>query len=83
MIVSVTKAHIKAGKRYDCEECPIALALYDATGDAYVAVTRDNLQVGPFKSYKAPRSVSRFVKRFDTNKKVKPFRFILSERLVT
>lgn len=82
MIIHVKSKHIKVGKKFDCQECPIALAIYDATGDAYVAVTYHDIKVGPFVKYKLPRSCKRFTKTFDSDnfdgrKKVKPFRFRL------
>ncbi len=78
MIVSVTKDHIKRGKRLDCQECPIALALLDATGENFVAVgTR--ISVGYFNRYVATRSCLRFIRKFDNGDKVKPFNFRLVE----
>jgi hypothetical protein len=81
MIVSVTKAHIKAGQQFDCQECPIALALLDATGASYVAVSTHELEVGFMgRQNKVPRSCYRFIRKFDRGEKVKPFNFRLVEK---
>lgn len=81
MIVEVKREHIKAGKQLDCQECPVALALYDATNAYYVAVGSTSqlncIEVGPFDRYRLTRSVERFVRSFDRGEPVKPFRFRL------
>jgi hypothetical protein len=82
MIIHVKSKHIKAGEKFDCQECPIALAIYDATGDSYVAVTYNDIKVGPVNKYKLPRSCKRFMETFDSEKldgrkRVKSFRFRL------
>ncbi len=80
MIVKVTKAHIKCGKRLDCQECPIALALLDATGALYVSVL-DHIEVGFMgTNYPLSRSCARFMRKFDRGQKVKPFNFRLVKK---
>lgn len=78
-IVDVRQCDIYNGAQYWCDSCPVALAL------ARAGVERPRVQcltifgiedeVG--WQYHMPRSVRRFVARFDSGKPVKPFRFVL------
>lgn len=71
--VQVMRRHIQKG-RPDCCYCPVALALNERTGRAWtVSFFKLSLNLEEFMA--TPRSVSRFIVRFDKNKPVKPFRF--------
>lgn len=82
-IIAVTRKHINKGDRGECTSCPVALALLDAFPEAKrVSVDQDDLVVtypnGSAKSYCVPRSVSRFINKFDNQGRVaQPFRFKL------
>lgn len=79
MIVKVTKQHILCGEQEDTAFCPVALALKD------IGAKFPEVDYGRMKdtetgvSFHCPRSVQRFVKRFDKKgkKAVKPFSFKL------
>lgn len=83
-IISVKKKHIKNGIRDEVDSCPVALALKDAgyteanvLGDAgWVRETYDSNRV----DVAFPRSVQRFVNKFDLKgkNKVRPFNFKLN-----
>ncbi len=74
MRIHVKTQHIEQGKRGWITQCPIALALRDATGKSYTVTgayisTRDG-------SYSIPsRKCRRFVIEFDAGRPVKPFYF--------
>jgi hypothetical protein len=72
--INVTQEHIDSGRPVP-EMCPVALALRDATGEGwrmgYVFMST-SIRIIP-----APRSVRRWVKRFDLRKPVRPFAFWL------
>ena len=71
----VTGKHIREGKPNILYACPIALSLNEATGCA-TSVGVEVVRIGG-DFYDLPRSVQRFIKRFDAGKPVKPFRFRL------
>lgn len=76
MIIKVTEDHIKNGLRCTTTCCPVALALQEISSNVsvgLVGIWLDSVR------YKVPRSVYRFIRRFDNNKTVKPFNFILKE----
>jgi hypothetical protein len=75
-IISVDQACIDVGVRGSCLNCPIAHALYDASGDVESKATLSFLKVDG-NYYHTPRSCLRFMNAFDRGKKVKPFRFKL------
>jgi len=85
MIVHVKKRHIKFGEPSCSSRCPVALAINVVDGfNKEVLVSpkdkdlRGGIKIGN-KHYHAPRSVERFVNRFDKGKPVKPFNFKLKE----
>lgn len=81
--ISVTKKHISKGKPESCARCPVALALKEqAFNNDYdtVDVGGESIWAKAGSAYsvrKLPRSVVRFINRFDQKKKVKPFNFML------
>jgi len=81
--IKVTKKHIKDGG--GCViNCPIALAAreigleLDVYGEQYASVWDSDTWKRTY--YDLPRSARRFIKRFDSDKKVKPFNFILIKK---
>ena len=78
-IISVKAKHIKMGNRGDSGSCPVALALKElGFNKAEVGDKAFDIFVTGFgHTFKAPRSVTRFVRNFDQHKKVKPFNFKL------
>lgn len=70
ILIEVTKNDIKNGITHDCEYCPVARALNNNN----ILTTFDQL----FLSKNCPRSVHRFVARFDSGKLVKPFKFYIN-----
>lgn len=77
-LVPVSGCHISDGTMSDSENCPVALALKFATGRKNVQVNEDHIVVGR-KEYLMPRSVKRFIAKFDNFQPVDSFRFILKE----
>lgn len=90
ILVSVTSKHIKLGRKlgkqimngqipgFYSQYCPVALALTDAgLGRFSVFGVRCSNSEG--NTFILPRSVSRFVSRFDDKKVVKPFRFYFTK----
>jgi hypothetical protein len=76
MLIEVTEKHIKKGRIFDADFCPIAFAIRDKGFDN-VAVFSNEVDLG-LKEYKPlPRSAQRFVQAFDNRKPVKPFNFKL------
>lgn len=88
VIVRVTKHDIRSGVRSDPDSCPVTRALR-RTGvikTPWVGSSMDkNWKTNSYKSLvldyeetiPAPRSVVRFVNRYDNRKPVKPFSFIV------
>lgn len=91
MKVDVTQDHIDNGVPLDCYQCPVASAVEDALGRR--AINQEWIRVGGeaiwlvthdaggrhATPYHIPRSVRRFIARFDAGKPVQPFTFILRE----
>ncbi len=78
MQITVTQEHINEGKRLDCEKCPIALALSEATGLSWSAgMMLMEASSTPPQVFPAPQSCIRFMGRFDEGigEAVKPFTF--------
>lgn len=66
--VSVTAAHIAAGKAGDCSRCPVALALTEATGDTEASVSEVEweLRINVHgRTILPPGEVRQFVRDFD------------------
>ena len=78
--IQVTEDHIKKGTKRHCTLCPIALAMLDNLGLDYVSVDIGFIATskGENRRYFTPsRAADRFITRFDSNKPVKPFNFIV------
>lgn len=83
-LIRVTAEDIATGKKNDCWACPIAKAVTRtlrlspdqqmpgrfSVGGNYVRIER--------QKYTLPRSAIRFIRRFDSEQDVEPFRFKLS-----
>jgi hypothetical protein len=84
ILVRVEELDIRAGRRENCEGCPLALAIHRALGyPVYVAgedvgeCTGDPKVLGSRLAV-LPARARRFVKDFDAGRKVRPFEFRLS-----
>jgi hypothetical protein len=84
MLITVTQEHIERGKKKNCAECPVALALHDAGfPDAYVSF--DRVWASPddrLNNYNCllaflPILVRVWISNFDSGKHVEPFEFEL------
>ncbi len=80
MIIKVRKKHIKLGHAHSFEFCPVALAVLDAEFDdvsvSHWSINGNDLNDNNVRCHAVtPRSVRRFINRFDKGKKVKPFNF--------
>ena len=78
MRISVTQTHIDMGSIGDSDNCPVALAAFDAglvapsVGPVSLSHGMDALNV---TRHRLPDSVINFVRDFDADKQVKPFEF--------
>lgn len=94
MKISVTQEHISAGKKEDCQKCPIALAIIEVLPDTHVSVFADLKSVcnAPAQFRDAyvringearylPREASDFIDSFDCGRPVVPFEFDLEYSL--
>lgn len=78
--VSVTETDIMFGKKGSCTQCPIAYAVKRATGrKRNVVVDGQYLTINPDRPCEQemhlPKKARDFVIKFDSGKKVKPFKF--------
>ncbi len=72
--IEVTEQDITHGKRKQCEECPIALAMHRATDEHWSVGTKlDRCRDG--FSIKTPLSACEFITDFDSSLPVQPFTF--------
>lgn len=76
-LIEVTRKDIRQGKRWASRSCPVALAIQRQTGEDCLVKNACIVAQGKFLPIKSPRSVSRFVRRFDAGKRCQPFRFYL------
>lgn len=76
--VSVTAEDIASGKRYDCEACPIALAVRRVIGplDIFVCreIGRESIGIHPVPALPEAKA---FMDAFDNGEAVAPFSFQL------
>lgn len=79
-LIKVNKRHIRDGQPGIADRCPVALAIREATGQ-YAAIRPDHIDVVKgllnVKQVKTPRSVRRFVNKFDRTDHGSPFNFYL------
>lgn len=89
MIVHVTAEHIAAGERFNCFECPVALAIDAAigvvsaiAGPRFIAVRPTPAEVGSWALERCaytPTAVADFMRAFDRGEEVAPFTFELPD----
>jgi hypothetical protein len=81
--IQVTKKDIRSGDPGFSRSCPVALAVIRTYPDAVaVRVFKELVRIDTrymIHSVLNPRSVQRFVRRFDKGKKVQPFNFLMKE----
>jgi hypothetical protein len=79
--ITVTAAHIAAGKRYECGDCPVAIAAAEVFGGtAYVDITLIVMTGdGTETEFTLPDEALAFITAFDDAKPVAPFTFIAEE----
>ena len=79
MIIKVTKKHIKNGNRHSIYSCPVALAIQEELGYpdfSSICVGNDNfMNKDTYRIVSSPRSVQRFIAKYDTYEEVSPFNF--------
>jgi hypothetical protein len=79
MLIKVTEDHIKNGRRGSACECPVALAIKEATGCQDVRVGTSRLTIKNLgddcHDFLLPEKVFNFIWGFDHGKKVAPFEF--------
>lgn len=75
--VKITQDHIIKGTRASCSNCPVALALRDATGIKWFVSQSYLGTVGCYNNIevKLPPRVSVFISSFDLGVHVEPFEF--------
>lgn len=82
MKINIIKKEINKGIPRNESNCPVALAIYKAVKPYQVSVI-DTTEVRVFwkeneyNIYPLPLKITKFIKRFDENKPVKPVSFIL------
>jgi hypothetical protein len=74
--ISVTEIDIDLGVRLDCWECPIARAMFRATGEKYSVDGASAFVVGErHRRVSLPDSAIQFIRDFDLGNFPKPFEF--------
>lgn len=78
MKIHVTQKHIDEGVRTDCENCPVAKAITEATKH-HAVVDQDLICWTPYYRHDVPTppAVREFIDRFDSGRMVEPFTFEL------
>jgi len=77
-VITVTAEHIAAGKREDCEHCPIALAVAEVfPGSPYVDEFACIITAGDGSEteFDLPDEARAFVEAFDNGQPAAPFTF--------
>lgn len=82
-LITVTAEDIRFGKKRNSGKCPVAFALHRVFPKARVYITKEKGtawfdKCGKKSCLDAPRSVGRFIKRFDAGKPVQPFSFFIT-----
>lgn len=80
--IEIKPIDIKRGVRASCDECPVALAISRATriSTKWLSVTDERMTVfmeTGWVEYRLPKKATTFIERFDDEKPVKPFSFVL------
>lgn len=77
MKIKVEQRHINAGCRHRCKECPVALAILEATGVEVAVYPISGVYFGNQVVVGIPWEVSHFIGEFDHGLPVQPFEFVL------
>ena len=81
MKIKVTEKDIKEGVKFSAKMCPVSLALR-RNGVKRPRVYVGHIQHGPRDDWTVtwnPYKVEQFILKFDSGKKVKPFKFVFNE----
>lgn len=74
MTIEVKAKHIQNGRKFECDRCPVALAVKEASGDMAARATLDFLEFNK-RTYTIPEKVREWIMDFDGEEKVQPFTF--------
>lgn len=77
MIIKVEQRHIDAGFRHRCQECPIAMAIQEATGVKVSVYPISGVYFGNKVIIPIPWEAAKFIGDFDAGLDVRPFEFDL------
>lgn len=78
MTIKVTQKHIDEGKKSDCRNCPVALAIAEATmQDWEVTFNKTWPTDGNYSVLSLPDLAVNFIFRYDMNEVCQPFEFEL------
>lgn len=75
MKIQVTNEDIKLGKRCSCKRCPVARALWRATGKQWSVLPTHAVIVGKWAAFHFTTTVTDWIKNHDNGRKVQPFEF--------
>lgn len=75
MRIEVTESDIVHGARWDCDNCPIALAIERATHQANCWSVLWNRATSPLGTVWLPDEAKDFIDNFDNERPVAPFSF--------
>lgn len=83
-LISVEQRHIDKGVIFDCQYCPVGLAVSEASGGKLVSVGAMAIQIWQgakhleeYDYYHVPRRVRQFIQRYDCVYLVQPIKFYL------
>lgn len=79
MLIHITQPHIDRGCRGDAENCPVKLAIHDASG-LICTVAEDYIRFGNGPDsfqIRTPVAVAVWISRYDRRELVEPFEFEL------
>lgn len=78
MKIQVEQRHINAGEVSQCKRCPVALAIWEATGIEVAVYPMTGIYFGDGVIVETPREVAQFILHFDYHEKCEPFEFDLA-----
>ena len=76
--ITVTADDIAKGSRFQCDRCPVALAIARIMGGKKVYISTDCARIGT-KRYSLPSVAADWIGRFDSAYPVQPFAFHLKK----
>lgn len=77
MKIKVEQRHIDAGEVSQCRRCPVALAIWEATGIEVAVYPMTGIYFSDWVIVETPRDVADFISHFDYHEKCEPFEFDL------